>query len=107
MNELGENDMNPGERYQLKKIRGKGSYGVVGAYKDTKDGSSVAIKRMHKIEDTIDAMRMLREIRILHNFRHENIIELKRVIYNEKPGKPFGEVYLVSDLMDVDLNQLI
>jgi len=50
---------------------------------------------------------MLREIRILNKFRHENIIELKRVIYNEKPGQPFGEVYLVSDLMDVDLNQLI
>jgi serine/threonine protein kinase len=49
-------------------------------------------------------MRMLREIRILNKFRHENIIELKRVIYNEKPGQPFGEVYLVSDLMDVDLN---
>jgi mitogen-activated protein kinase 1/3 len=39
MNELGENDMNPGERYQLKKIRGKGSYGVVGAYKDSKTGN--------------------------------------------------------------------
>lgn len=85
-NELSEQDLNPGSRYVLKKIRGKGSYGLVGAYKDSKTGQNVAIKRMHKVEDMIDAMRMLREIRILNNFRHENIIELKRVVYNEKPG---------------------
>jgi serine/threonine protein kinase len=50
-NELSEQDLNPGSRYTLKKIRGKGSYGLVGAYKDGKTGHNVAIKRMHKVED--------------------------------------------------------
>lgn len=107
MTDLTEADLNPGERYEYKKTRGQGSYGLVAAYMDTKTGEEVAIKRMHKIEDIIDAKRMLREIRILHKYRHENVIELKRVIYNEKPGEPFGEVYLVTNLMDVDLNKLI
>lgn len=107
MTDLNETDLNPGSRYELKKIRGQGSYGIVGAYKDKKSGKKVAIKRMHKIEDLIDAKRMLREIRILNYFRHENIIDLKRAIYNTKPGEEFGEVYLVTNLMDVDLNKLI
>jgi len=107
MTDLSENDMNPGDRYQLIKVKGKGSYGIVGAYKDTQTGKKVAIKRMHKIEDTIDAKRMIREIRILHYFRHDNIVDLKRVIYNENTKAPFGDIYLVTNLMDVDLNHLI
>lgn len=107
MTDLGTNDMTPGDRYELLKIRGKGSYGLVGAYKDKQKKESVAIKRMHKVEDMIDAKRMLREIRILNNTQHENIIQLKRVIFNENPKLEFGEVYLVSNLMDVDLNTLI
>lgn len=107
MTELKEDDMHPGERYQLIKVKGKGSYGIVGAYKDKKTNTKVAIKRMHKIEDSIDARRMIREIRILHNFRHGNIIELKRVIYNNNPKELFGDIYLVTDLMDVDLSHLI
>lgn len=99
--------MNPGDRYDLMKIKGKGSYGIVGAYKDKKTGQQVAIKRMHKIEDSIDARRMIREIRILHYFRHDNIIDLKRVIYVENPKGDFGDIYLVTNLMDVDLNTLI
>lgn len=107
MAELKEEDMRPGDRYQLIKVKGKGSYGIVGAYLDKKTGQKVAIKRMHKIEDSIDARRMIREIRILHHFRHENIIELKRVIYNEHPGQDFGDIYVVTNLMDVDLSHLI
>src|SRR3990167_8042910 len=106
MAELKEEDMKPGDRYQLIKVKGKGSYGIVGAYLDKKTGQKVAIKRMHKIEDSIDARRMIREIRILHNFRHENIIELKRVIYNEHPGQDYGDIYVVTNLMDVDLSHL-
>ena len=106
MTELKEADMNPGDRYKLIKVKGKGSYGIVGAYEDKKNGQKVAIKRMHKIEDSIDARRMIREIRILHYFRHDNIVDLKRVVYNDHPGE-FGDIYVVTNLMDVDLSHLI
>lgn len=62
---------------------------------------------MHKVEDSIDAKRMIREIRILHYFRHDNIIDLKRVIYNDNPKADFGDIYVVTNLMDVDLSHLI
>lgn len=101
------NDMNPGARYEMNKVKGKGSYGLVAAYKDNEKNKKVAIKRMHKVEDMIDAKRMLREIRILNEFKHENIINQERVIFVENPTLQFGEVYLVSNQMDVDLNTLI
>ena len=103
MTDLKESDLNPGDRYKLKRVRGKGSYGLVGAYTDLKTDEKVAIKMLHQVEDEIDAKRILREIKILHHFKHENIIELKRVIYKDIPGKDFGQIYLVTNLMDVDL----
>lgn len=36
----------------------------------------VAIKKLHKIEDLVDAKRVLREIRILRSMQHENILGL-------------------------------
>ncbi len=74
MSELVMKDMNPGPRYKFVKVRGKGSYGLVAEYKDLKKNKRVAIKRMNPIVDLIDAKRMLREIRVLRNFKHENII---------------------------------
>lgn len=107
MIDLKEKDMNPGSRYKMEKVRGKGSYGLVAAYDDTKTNEKVAIKMLHQVEDEIDAKRILREIMILHHFKHENIIDLKRVVYRPIEGKDFGEIYLVTNLMDVDLYQLI
>jgi mitogen-activated protein kinase 1/3 len=59
------------------KCVGSGAYGHVFSAKDKKTGKSVAIKKIHKaFEDVIDAKRVLREIKILKFFEHENIIEL-------------------------------
>jgi mitogen-activated protein kinase 1/3 len=43
--------------------------------------SIVAIKKLGKIDDMIDAKRVLREIKIMKNLQHENILGLKDVIY--------------------------
>lgn len=95
-------DLKPGSRYVFEALRGKGSYGLVGEFLDTKTGKHVAIKRMHKIEDTIDAKRTLREIMVMNYFRHENILNLNKVIINEN-----RDIYLVTSLMDSDLNRII
>ena len=42
--------------------------------KDKKQNQSVAIKKLHKIEDVVDAKRVLREIIILKNLVHDNIL---------------------------------
>ena len=51
MTDLDMSDMNPGSRYEMNKIKGKGSYGLVAAYKDNEKNKKVAIKRMHKVKN--------------------------------------------------------
>ena len=105
MTDLSMNDMKPGSRYEFIRLRGKGSYGLVGEFRDTKTKKHVAIKRMNNVEDKVDAKRMLREIRILRNFKHENILRLNHVIC--VPNKSFFDIYMVTDLWDIDLSKII
>lgn len=98
-------EMDPDPRYKFESFRGKGSYGVVGCFLDLETKERVAIKKMQKIEDLVDARRLLREIMMLQHFRHPNILELKRVIC--KPTEQGPEIYLVTQLMDSDLNRII
>lgn len=106
MTDLLMKDMNPGDRYQFIRLRGKGSYGLVGEYLDLEKNEKVAIKRMNDIIDITDAKRMLREIRILRNFQHDGILKLRHIIAN-KNDKQFFDIYLVTDLWDVDLSRII
>lgn len=46
----------------------------------------MAIKKLGKIDDMIDAKRVLREIKIMKNLQHENILGLKDVLYHPKEG---------------------
>jgi len=97
---------NIGERYEALKFMGAGAYGAVIKALDKRSGENVAIKKLHKIEDIIDAKRILRELRILRLFRHENIIQLQNVLFNEESGD-FGELYLITNLMEIDLHAVI
>lgn len=85
---------------------GAGAYGAVIKALDKKTGENVAIKKLSKIEDIIDGKRILRELRILRLFRHENIISLHNILFHED-GSGFGEIYLVSNLMEIDLYAVI
>eukprot|EP01017_Pseudomicrothorax_dubius_P045941 TRINITY_DN8029_c0_g2_i2.p1 TRINITY_DN8029_c0_g2~~TRINITY_DN8029_c0_g2_i2.p1 ORF type:complete len:328 (-),score=95.91 TRINITY_DN8029_c0_g2_i2:288-1271(-) len=98
---------NLGTRYEGKKFIGSGSYGFVIKALDKKTNKNVAIKKLHKIEDIIDAKRVLREIRLLRCLKHPNIIELKNICFEEAAGQDFPDIYLVTELMDVDLHKLI
>ena len=62
---------------------GSGAYGVVYAAIDIKSKEKVAIKKLNKLEDIVDAKRILREIRILRSLKNENILELINIIYDD------------------------
>jgi hypothetical protein len=65
------------ERYELIKPIGHGAYGVVVSARDTATGGKVAIKKIPCVfDDAVDAKRVLREIKLLRHFRHDNIIGL-------------------------------
>ena len=58
-------------RYAIKEVIGKGSYGVVCSAVDIKTGEKVAIKKIHNVFDHVsDATRILREIKLLRLLRH-------------------------------------
>lgn len=86
---------------------GRGAYGVVCSSVNRESNEKVAIKKIHNVfENRIDALRTLRELKLLRHLRHENVIALKDVMMaNHKTS--FKDVYLVYELMDTDLHQII
>jgi mitogen-activated protein kinase 1/3 len=85
---------------------GKGAYGVVCSAKNTVTGEKVAIKKIgNAFENLTDARRTLREIKLLRHLRHENIIGVRDIMKASR--ERFSDVYLVYELMDTDLHQII
>lgn len=88
------------------KAIGKGAYGVVCSAKNALTGEKVAIKKIGNAFDNLtDARRTLREIKLLRHLRHENIIAVRDIMKSTKDR--FNDVYLVYELMDTDLHQII
>ena len=76
---------------------------------DTTTGERVAIKKvMHAFDKLILAKRLLREVKILKHLDHENVIKLYDIQrpYPDDPDE-FEDVYLITDLMDTNLNAIV
>ncbi|CAM8960826.1 unnamed protein product [Rhodiola kirilowii] len=86
---------------------GRGAYGLVCAVVDSETSEEVAIKKISNVfGNIIDAKRTLREIKILRHLDHENVIAIRDII--RPPVKEnFNDVYIVYDLLDTDLRQII
>ena len=71
-------------RYTIKEVIGKGSYGVVCSATDNKTGEKVAIKKINNVFDHVsDATRILREIKLLRLLRHPGALQADwRLIVN-------------------------
>ena len=94
-------------RYTPIKPLGKGAYGVVCSASDAVTGERVAIKKIGTaFENAADARRTLREIQLLRHLRHDNVVALHDVLRPPSFAE-FNDVYLVYELMDTDLHQII
>lgn len=86
---------------------GRGAYGLVCAAVNSETREEVAIKKIgNAFDNRIDAKRTLREIKLLRHMDHENIIAIKDLIRPPKK-EAFNDVYIVYELMDTDLHQII
>ncbi|KAK6935972.1 Protein kinase domain [Dillenia turbinata] len=86
---------------------GRGAYGIVCCAMNSETKEEVAIKRIGKAFDNrIDAKRTLREIKLLCHMDHDNIIKIKDIIRPPNKEK-FEDVYIVYELMDTDMHQII
>eukprot|EP00471_Norrisiella_sphaerica_P006030 CAMPEP_0184489334 /NCGR_PEP_ID=MMETSP0113_2-20130426/15090_1 /TAXON_ID=91329 /ORGANISM="Norrisiella sphaerica, Strain BC52" /LENGTH=385 /DNA_ID=CAMNT_0026872685 /DNA_START=136 /DNA_END=1293 /DNA_ORIENTATION=+ len=95
------------DHYKVIRPIGHGSYGVVCHAKNLITGKDVAIKKITKaFKNLTETKRTLREIKILSSFQHENVL---RIVDLMKPDsfEKFEDVYIVSELMDTDLHQII
>ncbi|XP_040380193.1 mitogen-activated protein kinase 7 isoform X1 [Oryza brachyantha] len=94
-------------RYKIQEIVGKGSYGVVCSAIDQHTGDKVAIKKITNIfEHLSDAARILREVKLLRLLRHPDIVEIKHIMLPPS-RRDFKDIYVVFELMDTDLHQVI
>jgi hypothetical protein len=94
-----------GDRYQLLRILGRGSYGEVAQALDVHQGrpdAYVAIKRItNPFDQEVDAVRLFREIHILRQLKkqgHECVIQLLDVV--QPPSEDlddFHDLYLVFE----------
>ncbi|XP_073135527.1 mitogen-activated protein kinase 4-like isoform X2 [Henckelia pumila] len=86
---------------------GRGAYGLVCAAIDKETHEEVAIKKIgNSFDNRVDAKRTLREIKLLRHLDHENIIAIRDIIRPPK-REAFNDVYIVYELMDTDLHQVI
>jgi Protein kinase domain len=102
-----------GDRYQMLRMLGQGSYGQVAQAVDLYQGRSdayVAIKRIQSpFDQKVDAIRLFRELYILRRMRgNECIIQLLDVVQPPTEDlEDFHDLYLVFEYVDTDLYKLI
>ena len=95
------------EKYEFIKQIGLGSFSAVCSCYDRKDNRNVAIKKVtNAFDDLEDARHILREIKLLSFFDHDNIVTLLDVAKPEKK-LDFNDVYVITDLMETDLHRVI
>ena len=107
--QAGKEQFTVDKKYSMIRTIGSGAYGTVISAKDFQHGTNVAIKMIPRaFHDEIDAKRILREIKLLKHFRHENIISILDMMPPlARHVEDFNDVYIVTDLMETDLHRII
>ena len=95
-------------KYNFIRPIGHGAYGVVISAENRLNDTQVAIKKITRaFEDPVDAKRILREIKLMKMFSHENVIRVIDIIPPPSSCEEFEDIYIVQDLMETDLHRII
>lgn len=94
------------KNYEIRRTIGVGSYGIVFAGRHIPSNTPVAIKKILPFGSVALCLRAVREIKFLKHFNHENIIGVCDIFYPE-PANDANEIFVVQELMDTDLHQVI
>jgi len=90
------------DRYQKLEKIGEGTYGIVYKAKDKKSGELLALKKIRlEAEDEGIPSTAIREISLLKQLQHPNIVRLYDVVHTEK------KLTLVFEFLDQDLKKYL
>uniref|UniRef100_A0A8C5LC17 Stress-activated protein kinase JNK n=1 Tax=Jaculus jaculus TaxID=51337 RepID=A0A8C5LC17_JACJA len=106
--EIGDSTFTVLKRYQNLKPIGSGAQGIVCAAYDAILERNVAIKKLNRpFQNQTHAKRAYRELVLMKCVNHKNIIGLLNVFTPQKSLEEFQDVYIVMELMDANLCQVI
>ncbi|KAH9513049.1 hypothetical protein Btru_035695 [Bulinus truncatus] len=106
--EVGDSTFTILKRYQHLRPIGSGAQGIVCAACDTLTDTNVAIKKLSRpFQNVTHAKRAYREFVLMKLVNHKNIIGLLNAFTPQKSLESFQDVYLVMELMDANLCQVI
>lgn len=90
------------DKYEKLELIGEGTYGVVYKAKDTESGEIFALKKIRlESEDEGIPSTAIREIALLKELQHPNIVRLVNVLHTDK------KLTLVFEYLDQDLKRLL
>lgn len=99
------------ECYSVLNVVGHGAYGTVVAATDERTGREVAIKKIGRVfDDLIDGRRIWREIVVLRLLMEKGcrgVMKMFSLLTPRAPIESYKEIYIVSELYENDLFQLI
>eukprot|EP00850_Spirogloea_muscicola_P004411 SM000019S04955 [mRNA] locus=s19:207086:209990:+ [translate_table: standard] len=89
-------------------LKRAGAMGILCAFRDLETKERVVIRMMRDaFGNIVAARRLLREVTILHQAQHENIIALRDIVIKSKHLEQVNDVYLVYEMMDTSLHDLL
>lgn len=91
-------------KYEIVSRLGRGAYGIVWKAIHKQSGKVVALKKIFDaFHNATDAQRTFREIMLLHQLNHDNIVQLLNVHRAENDR----DIYLIFEHMETDLHAVI
>ena len=89
------------KKYEVLGIVGEGAYGIVYKCKNKENGKIVAMKKFKDIEDELVKKTMKRELKMLKQIKHENIVEFQESFIHK------GNLYLVFEYVGKNLFEVL
>ena len=89
------------KKYEVLGVVGEGAYGIVYKCKNKETGKYVAIKKFKETEDELVQKTMKRELKMLQQLKHENIVEFQESFTYK------GNLYLVFEYCEKNLLEVL
>ena len=89
------------KKYEVIGVVGEGAYGIVYKCKNKENGKYVAIKKFKETEDELVQKTMKRELKMLQQLKHDNIVEFQESFTHK------GNLFLVFEYCEKNLLEVL